>query len=150
MAAHMSVPSRGTCGKKKVAIITAMRLSGVAFSHWVNTSLKCGQLSASTIRLLRWRPMPSSLIAELFTPYWFQDIVVQWLHAESRHDLSSPSIPTLALFGQKFTCTSSAWTASGRSTAAGYFRWAFASGPLALRSPAGDIGRLPGVFRECK
>ena len=68
--------------------------------------------------------------AEPFTPYSFQALVVLWPQAERRQDLSSLSIPILHPSGRNF-CTSSKWTASRSSTAGGYVRLAFASGPLA-------------------
>ena len=59
--------------------------------------------------------------AEPFAPCWFQTLVVLWSQAESRHDLSCPSTPSLHPLGTNL-CTSSSWTAPQSSTAAAHLR----------------------------
>ena len=82
--------------------------------------------------------------AEPFTPYWFQPLVVLWPWAESRHDLSSPSIPILHSSDRNLW-TSSGWAASRSSTAAKCFRLAFARRPTCARGESRSLARELGV-----
>ena len=101
-----------------------MGLSGVfVFTESTLQKLRKTVGFQSTNRLRRWRSpkeanahwslakvvSQASLMrssAEPLTPFWFQALVVLWPWAESRHDLSSPSIPILRPLDRNL-CTSS-------------------------------------------